>query len=190
MSMKPLQNNMSIPALALAAVLSGWPAGAGDAPEQPPSQPALTVAGKELAAPAHSWQLPSEARVDSSGIFLNQIVNANPPVALPRIRLAPAPSLGQTIFLSRDQVLALARTNVAGMSASNWTGPARVRVVRLTRELGEVEMTGLLRATLQRDYVKDLGELELGFARPYGGDRPGRTAASHPRGDARGGCHS
>ncbi len=105
--------------------------------------------------------------MDSSGVFLNQIISANPPVDLPRIRWAPAPALGQTTFWSRDQVIALARTNVAGMSASNWTGPARVRILRRTRPLDETEMTGLLASALQRDYVKDLGELELHFGRPW-----------------------
>ncbi len=118
-------------------------------------------------APPISWHLLPEARVDSSGVFLNQIISANPPVDLPRIRLAPAPALGQTTFWSRDQVIALARTNVAGMSASNWTGPARVRILRRTRPLDETEMTGLLASALQRDYVKDLGELELHFGRPW-----------------------
>ncbi|MGA2557754.1 MAG: flagella basal body P-ring formation protein FlgA, partial [Verrucomicrobiota bacterium] len=123
--------------------------------------------GDEFAAPAVSWKLLPEARVDSSGVFLNQLVKANPPVVLPQIRLALAPALGQTIFLSRDQVLALARTNVAGMSASNWTGPTRVRVLRRTRQLEETELTGLLTAAMQRDYVKDLGELELHLTRPW-----------------------
>jgi flagella basal body P-ring formation protein FlgA len=69
--------------------------------------------------------------------------------------------------LSRDQVIALARTNVDGLSASNWTGPLRARIVRRTRQLDETEITGLLAAAMQRDYVKDLGELELHFARPW-----------------------
>jgi flagella basal body P-ring formation protein FlgA len=165
----------------VAVALCALPALAGDTPAPSPSipnppltlnpnlnlNPAAPVATNDLPAPAISWRLLPEARVDSSGVFLNQIISANPPVDLPQIRLAPAPALGQTTFWSRDQVIALARTNVAGMSASNWTGPARVRILRRTRPLGETEMTGLLASALQRDYVKDLGELELHFGRPW-----------------------
>jgi flagella basal body P-ring formation protein FlgA len=61
-------------------------------------------------------------------------------------------------------VIALAGTNVPAMSATNWTGPARVRVSRRIRPLDETELTSLLAAALQRDYVKDAGELELHFA--------------------------
>jgi len=185
--MKLVINILSLPGLALWLVISVWPAGAGDATDQRRSQTAATVAGDAPdsrrsqtaatgtvavaanvpAAPAVCWQLPAEARVDSSGIFLNQIVNATPPVALPQIRLAPAPLLGQTIFFTRDQVMALARASLAGLNATNWTGPSRVRVSRRVRLLDEAELTGLLAAALQRDYVKDLGELELRFATPW-----------------------
>jgi len=171
--MKTLTRHLSFSCLALAASLSARPALANDIPPLPRMQsapisaPATLVvvpAADPAAASGGSWQLPAEARVDSSGIFLNQIVNANPPVALPHIRLAPAPPLGQTISFSRDQVIALARTNLAGLNAANWTGPARVRVSRRLRPLEEQELTGLLAAALQRDYVKDQGELELHFA--------------------------
>jgi flagella basal body P-ring formation protein FlgA len=180
--MSLLTRLLCCPCLALAAALSAWPALAGDTPDQRRLQPIPSMAAAPLApipaapaivaaghAPASgvSWQLPAEARVDSSGIFLNQLVNATPPVALPQIRLAPAPPLGQTIFFTRDQVIALARTNLAGLDATNWTGPARVRVSRRVRLLEESEMTGLLAAALQREYVKDMGELELRFASPW-----------------------
>ena len=165
--MNSLQNILRILGLALGLVVSAGPVAAEDAPERRRSQTAATVAGEEAALPGVTWRLASEAQVDSSGIFLNQIVNATPPVALPQIRLAPAPPLGQTTFFTRDQVIALARTNVAGMNATNWTGPSRARVSRRVRLLDESELTGLLAAALQREYVKDLGELELRFASPW-----------------------
>ena len=165
--MNPLRNILNLLGLTLAAAVSAWPAGAGDTAEQRRSQTAATGAGEAAAAPAVSWQLTAEARVDSTGIFLNQIVNATPPVALPQIRLAPAPPLGQTISLTRDQVIALARTNLPGINSTNWTGPARVRVSRRVRSLGESELADLLTAALQREYVKDLGELELRLATPW-----------------------
>ena len=56
-----------------------------------------------------TWQLLPQAKVDSAGIFLNQLVVPSSssvvgpaPVVLPQIRLAPAPNLGQTASFSRD----------------------------------------------------------------------------------------
>jgi flagella basal body P-ring formation protein FlgA len=127
----------------------------------------LSAAAGDQAAPAVSWQLQPEARVDSSGLFLNQIVKSTPPVALPQIRLAPAPPVGQTVFFSRSQILDLAQGRLAGLSITNWTGAARVKVTRRSRQLDEPEMTTLLTAVIQSNYVKNMGELELRFARSW-----------------------
>jgi flagella basal body P-ring formation protein FlgA len=162
---------MGICTLLLALMTFGRTVFAGDisllAALQPMALAQSETSANEETAPTVTWQLAGEARVDSSGIFLDQILKATPPVALPQIRLAPAPSPGQTTFLTRDQVLALAATNVSGLTASNWTGPGRVRISRRMRQLGEADLTSLLVAALQRDYVKDMGELELHFARPW-----------------------
>jgi len=56
---------------------------------------------------------------------------------------------------------------VAGLNSTNWTGPARVRVIRRTRPMDESEISQLLCAALQRDYVKDLGQLEIHFSQPW-----------------------
>jgi flagella basal body P-ring formation protein FlgA len=165
--MSPLKIIFRLFGPALAAALSVWPLAAEDTPDPRRPQTAAPVAASAAPQPAVSWQLPSEARVDSSGLFLNQIVNATPPVALPQIRLAPAPPLGQTIFFTRDQVITLARTNLPAINSTNWTGPSRVRVSRRVRLLDEAELTALLAAALQREYVKDLGELELRLANPW-----------------------
>jgi flagella basal body P-ring formation protein FlgA len=114
------------------------------------------------------WQLLPEAQVDSSGIFLNQLVI--PPitsVVLPQIRLASAPNLGQTASFSRDQITELMRRLTPELSASNWSGATQVRVSRRTRQFIDYDMIGLLTATLQREYVKDRGELELHLTRPW-----------------------
>jgi flagella basal body P-ring formation protein FlgA len=125
------------------------------------------AAAEDAAAPAVTWQLQGETRVDSSGIFLTQIVKSTPPVALPQIRLAPAPPAGQTVFFTRAQVLDLAQSGLGGLKMTNWSGPGRVKVTRRTRELDEPEMTTLLTAALQSNYVKDMGELEVRFARDW-----------------------
>jgi flagella basal body P-ring formation protein FlgA len=53
------------------------------------------------------------------------------------------------------------------MSATNWTGPTRVRVTRRVRAMEEAELTSLIAAAVQNEYVKDLGELELRFSSPW-----------------------
>ena len=105
------------------------------------------VAGEPLA-----FALVSEAKVDSSGIFLRQIVSPSS-ATLPQIRLAPAPPMGQTTSLSRRQIIDLAKEAAPQLETTNWTGPDIVRVTRQTRPVDEAELTALLRSTLQRDYV-------------------------------------
>jgi flagellar basal body P-ring formation protein FlgA len=109
-----------------------------------------------------TWQLLPQAQVDSSGIFLNQlIVPPSTSAVLPQIRLAPAPSLGQTASLSRDQIAELARKVAPDVVISNWSGATQVRVSRVTRQFVEYDLLDQLTGVLQRDYVKDRGELEL-----------------------------
>ncbi len=114
------------------------------------------------------WQLLPRAQVDSSGIFLNQLVI--PPAtsaALPQIRLAPAPNLGQTASFSREQITELVRQHNPELFTSNWSGATQIRVSRRTRQFIDSDMIDLLTATLQREVVKDRGELELHLARPW-----------------------
>lgn len=115
------------------------------------------------------WQLLPDAKVDGSGIFLSQLVVPAPSssavhsssVVLPHIRLAAAPTLGQTVSFSRGQIIALAQNAMPELATTNWSGPERVRVSRAMRPLTETEMARLLTEALQREQVKDLGELEL-----------------------------
>jgi flagella basal body P-ring formation protein FlgA len=114
------------------------------------------------------WQLLPQAQVDSSGIFLNQlVVPPSTSVVLPQIRLASAPGLGQTASFSRDQITELVRKLSPELFTSNWSGATQVRVSRRTRQFIDSDMTDLLTATLQRDFVKDRGELELHLTRPW-----------------------
>jgi flagella basal body P-ring formation protein FlgA len=129
---------------------------------------------------AVTWQLLPEVKVDSRGIFLDQLVipTTTPSssvvhphtttVVLPQLRLAPAPGLGQTASLSRAQINELTQKNDSELVTSNWSGATRVRVSRRTRQFTSSEMTELLAATLQEEYVKDRGELELHLSRPMG----------------------
>jgi flagella basal body P-ring formation protein FlgA len=113
------------------------------------------------------WQLLPQAQVDSSGIFLSQVVTAPTSVVLPLIRLASAPPLGQTVSFSKDQVTELVRQHNPELIASNWSGATRIRVSRRTRQFTDYDMAGMLTTTLQRDFVKDRGEIELHLTRPW-----------------------
>lgn len=115
------------------------------------------------------WQLLPQAQVDSSGIFLNQLIlpSATSVVPLPQIRLAPAPNLGQTFSFSRDQITELVRKHCPELFTSNWSGATQIRVSRRTRQFIDSELTELLTATLQREFVKDHGELEIHLTRQW-----------------------
>jgi flagella basal body P-ring formation protein FlgA len=133
----------------------------------------FTLACAARAQEPAAWQLLPEAKVDSAGIFLNQLVApssssvVNPaPVVLPQIRLAAAPPAGQTVYFSRTQIAELAQKTDSGLGMSNWSGAMRVRVSRRTRLLTDSEMTAMLTAALQQDYAKDRGELELHLSHP------------------------
>jgi len=125
------------------------------------------VPGFAMPEPAALELLPA-AQVDSAGIFLHQIANAKQSVLPPQpIRLADAPVFGQAASLSRAQIVELLKTSAPGFAATNWSGAAQVRVTRRARALAERELRDLLTATLQKDFVKDKGDLELRLTRPW-----------------------
>ncbi|MBC8003405.1 MAG: flagellar basal body P-ring formation protein FlgA [Opitutaceae bacterium] len=111
--------------------------------------------------------LVATAQVDSEGVFVDQVLTAGAGDAWPHIRLAPAPAFGQTLTLSRAQIQDLLQKHAPDLAFTNWTGPALVRVARRTRSLDETEFKALLTAKLQSETVKDKGELELRFSRPW-----------------------
>jgi flagella basal body P-ring formation protein FlgA len=102
--------------------------------------------------------------VDATGIHLDQVV-ADAPADVPHLRLAPAPAAGRMLTLSAAQVNALLQQSAPGLCATNWTGPSQITIARRTRRLAETEIKEMLTAALQKDYVKDRGELELRFTR-------------------------
>src|SRR5580658_5203426 len=125
--------------------------------------PARRACGGEPAA----FQLQAEAKVDGTGIFLTQLVNPSLHAPLPILRLAPAPVLGQTTSLSRQQIIDLAKDALPDLNTTNWSGPLAVHISRRVRQLCEAEVLDLLRPALQRDYVGGRGELEIHFSRPW-----------------------
>lgn len=111
--------------------------------------------------------LVESAAVDGEGIFLDQIVTVLPEASLPHLRLASAPAVGQVTNFTRAQVAAWIQTRAPAFASTNWAGPDRSKVTRRTRPLEEVELRDMLRTVLQRDHVKDRGELELRLSRSW-----------------------
>jgi flagella basal body P-ring formation protein FlgA len=129
--------------------------------------PQLGLAQAGGAAEPDCWKLLPQAQVDGSGVFLDQIVVVSDTTrGLPHIRLAPAPRAGQTVTFSRSDVAGLAQTCQARLQLTNWSGAAAVRVSRRLRAFEDSDLLELLTATLQKEYVKNQGELELRLARP------------------------
>ena len=112
-----------------------------------------------------NFQLRPTAQTDSTGIFLSQIIDSRDP--LPAVRLGDSPAFGKITVLTREQITALLRDAGAELAVTNWLGADAVRVTRRTRALTEADLLTLLTDTLQRDCVKDKGELELRPTRPW-----------------------
>ncbi len=124
------------------------------------------VAGA-LAASPPTFGLLTNTTVDGDGIFFSQVVAEDASAVLPRIRLSDAPAFGQAIFLTRTQIIAALEKAESELICTNWTGAERVRVTRHSRAFTEAEVKEQLTALLQRDYVREKGELELRFTRPW-----------------------
>lgn len=115
---------------------------------------------------AASWPLVSQAQVDSQGIFLKNLIPSTFTQPLPNIRLADAPTWGHVTFLTRAQITDLIAKTVPDL-VPVWSGPERVRVIRRNRMLDEIEIKQMLTSVLQSEHVRERGELELRFVRPF-----------------------
>jgi flagellar basal body P-ring formation protein FlgA len=105
-------------------------------------------------------------QVDGAGVFLPQLVEGQVPSAT-HVCLAPAPGLTQTLVLTRGQIAeALGKTDPA-LAPASWSGAEQVKITRRVRRLEENELKDLVTATLQREQVRDKGELELHLGRPW-----------------------
>ena len=116
------------------------------------------------AGEAPPLQLLAVAPVSGDGIYLPQIFSSTQP--LPAVRLADAPAFGKNLVLTRAQVCDLLDANAPSVG-TNFSGPDAIKITRRARTLGEADILGLLTAALQRDYVKDRGQLELRLAQPW-----------------------
>ncbi len=118
-----------------------------------------------LLADTSPLQLAPTAQVDGAGIFLQQIVKSDQP--LPSVRLTDAPAFGKTADFTRAQIIAFLATAAPEFVATNWTGADSVEVSRRNHVLTEASALALLTSTLQKNYVKDKGDLELNFTQPW-----------------------
>lgn len=118
-----------------------------------------------VAAEVPVLRLHPNAFVGSQGVFLHLLVDSNQP--LPSLRLCDSPAFGQSLLLSRARILELA--NAAGFDgiSTNWDGAGAVRISRRSRKLAESELVQMLTSLLQEQSVKERGELELHFSRPW-----------------------
>jgi flagellar basal body P-ring formation protein FlgA len=122
-------------------------------------------AGQPLTNQLPVFQLRAATNIDGAGVFLDQVAIFDN--ELPHLRLCDAPAFGKPLVLKRSQIIDLARSAGFDQPLTNAVGPEAIRVSRRSRTLDEKEAIQLLTAVLQKEFVKDQGELELRLARPW-----------------------
>lgn len=125
-----------------------------------------SIAAEPAANSATTFELLPAVSVDSTGLHLHQVA-APMRHMLANIRLADAPMFGQTASFSRAQLTEMLRRVAPELATNAWTGASQIRISRRARLLGEAELRALLTTTIQSEVVKDRGELELRFSRPW-----------------------
>lgn len=108
-----------------------------------------------------------QAFVDSQGAYLDQLVENGSENSALHIRVGAAPNFGQALVLTRAQILAALKAQDPELAKTEFVGSERVRVTRRTRLLKEADLKELLLAVLQRDFVRDRGDLEINLTRPW-----------------------
>jgi flagella basal body P-ring formation protein FlgA len=74
------------------------------------------------------------------------------------------------VTLTRADIAGLVQRSTAGLVMTNWTGVAEVHVSRRVHVLEDADLIDMLTTTLQKEYVKNQGELELHIT--HNGPRP------------------
>jgi flagella basal body P-ring formation protein FlgA len=127
----------------------------------------LTGGGFEpvlIASEAPPLQLNASAQVCGDGVFLPQLFSSTQP--LPAVKLCDAPEFGRNLVFTRDQLCDLLASN-APACGTNFSGADSIKISRRARTFGESDALGLLTETLQHDYIRDKGQLELQMAQPW-----------------------
>ena len=118
-----------------------------------------------IAGESAPLQLNAVAPVSGDGVFLPQLFTSAAP--LPAVKLCDSPAFGKILVLTHDQVGELLANNAPAWG-TNFTGADSVKISRRAGTFGESDALGLLTETLQRDYIRDKGQLELQLAQPWG----------------------
>lgn len=128
----------------------------------------LAVAiGASPEVPRDGWELLSSAKVDREGVFLPNILRSKTGLPVPRLRLTNAPAYDRQMVLSRGMINGILWKVAPELVQTNWSGTERVLITRATRTLDETGVRDLLTMTLQREVVKERGDLELRLTRPW-----------------------
>ncbi|HTI72315.1 MAG TPA: flagellar basal body P-ring formation chaperone FlgA [Candidatus Limnocylindria bacterium] len=112
--------------------------------------------------------LRTEVQVSGTGVFLRDLLEDAD--YFPNPRLADAPTVGKPLVLTRSNIVALLPRTNSLPALTNWLGAEAIRVARRTRTLEQAELLELITGVLQREQVRERGELELRFG-------PGRAWA-------------
>jgi flagella basal body P-ring formation protein FlgA len=124
----------------------------------------LALAGSVRASDdSRLFTLQGDVQVDSQGVFLDQIVVEG----ASHVRLSDPPTVGASTVLTRSQAQELVRRKAPEFATTNWAGADKVRVSRQVRNLDEDTLTTMLADVMQRENVRDRGQLELHFARTW-----------------------
>jgi flagellar basal body P-ring formation protein FlgA len=132
---------------------------------------ALAVYG--FPASAADMQLNAVVALSGDGVYLPQIFSSAEP--LPAVKLCDAPAFGKTLVLSREKICELlSREKICELLSqnapncpTNFSGADEIKISRRARTFGESDVLGLLTASLQNDFIKDRGQLELHLAQPW-----------------------
>jgi flagellar basal body P-ring formation protein FlgA len=116
---------------------------------------------------AQGMVLLTNAQVRGDGIFLADLVLSSSNAPVPHLRIADSPGFGQAIVLSRRQVQADVQRSGQDATSWVWSGAEFIRVTRRARLLGEAELREQVVSILQRQIVRDKGELEMRLLRPW-----------------------
>ncbi|HEV2692290.1 MAG TPA: flagellar basal body P-ring formation chaperone FlgA [Verrucomicrobiae bacterium] len=116
-----------------------------------------------IAGESALFQLNAVAPVSGDGVFLPQIFSAASP--LPAVKLCDAPAFGKNLILTRAQINDLLAVNAPAFG-TNFSGDS-IKITRRVRTFGESDVLGLLTETLQKNYIRDKGQLELKLAQPW-----------------------
>jgi flagella basal body P-ring formation protein FlgA len=71
------------------------------------------------------------------------------------------------VVLTRTELIKVMQKTAPDFVFTNWTGAERIRITRFSRALKENELKDELTALLQREHVRNKGDLELRFSRPW-----------------------